>query len=496
MDQATRVQSYNAKQLTASERKQLALEALSAKQPITQIAAGNGVSRQFIYKQKAKATEAVNDAFDTNHQSNEKVLFYLPVTWSWLCQLILCLVLRCRASHRGVKNLLLDVFDYDSSLGSIHNVIEQAKSKATSINNAQSLNAVKRAAQDEMFHHNAPILTGVDIDSLYCYLLSLERERDSDTWGIRLLDLKEQGLNPERVFGDDADAIEAACAYVFPDIPYHLDHYHIISDLKDMRRYFRNRLKSAVTHKNQLQAKVDSNLLNKQSQTYHADLEAAMRDEQHMRYLSKTIDILVDWMCHDVLDKPGITPAERQLLFDFVVAELDQLAKIHPHRIKAVVTTLKNQKPALLSFLDVLDEKFQAIADEHVFPIEKIWEMCELQRCKHGSDRYAIRSIPLQDYFGKEFDDIEDAVNHALNSTERTSSMVENLHSRIRPYLNLRQTIDNGYLELLRFYLNHVPFDNRAKVQRRNKTPAQLLTGQAHSHWLEMLGYQRFKQAA
>ena len=30
--------------------------------------------------------------------------------------------------------------------------------------------------------------------------------------------------------------------------------------------------------------------------------------------------------------------------------------------------------------------------------------------------------------------------------------------------------------------------------ERVDKSPAELLTGETHPHWLEMLGYQRFKR--
>lgn len=149
-----------------------------------------------------------------------------------------------------------------------------------------------------------------------------------------------------------------------------------------------------------------------------------------------------------------------------------------------------------MAFTEVLNDKFKLIAEEFVFPLEKIWEMCALQRCKHSSDGYAVRSLPLQDYFQADFDDVEDAVLEALDSTERTSSMVENLHSRLKPYFILRREIGFGYLDLLRFYLNHTPFQRSAREERKGKTPTEILTGQKHPHWLEMLGYQRFKKAA
>jgi len=74
--------------------------------------------------------------------------------------------------------------------------------------------------------------------------------------------------------------------------------------------------------------------------------------------------------------------------------------------------------------------------------------------------------------------------------------MVENLHGRLRPYFYLRQEIGFGYLDLLRFYLNHVPFQRSEREERVNKSPTEILTGKSHPHWLDMLGFQRFKQAA
>jgi hypothetical protein len=496
MDMTTQTQSYNAKNLDSTQRRQLALDAMNPSISVTDLSDQHKVSRKFVHQQKNKAAKAVNDSFDTGDKKKGEVLFYLPVTFAWLCQFILCLVFHCRANHRGIQKLLRDTFDHEISFGAIHNIIEDAKSKAKTLNEQQDLSNIKLAAQDEMFHYNKPVLTGIDIPSLYCYLLRAEKDREFDTWGTHLLDLKDRGLSPDRVFGDDAKAIRAAHKYVFPETPYDLDNYHIIQEMMDMRRFFRNKLKSAITKRKDFKIKVDKNIVKKNLVTYHDQLEDAIRKEQAAKQLSQSIDTLVSWMQHDVLNMPGVAPEDRYALFDFILDELNQLAKEHPHRIKDVCTTLTNQKYYLLAFTEVLNEKFQEIADKYVYPIEKIWAMCELQRCQHGSDRYAIRSLPLQDYFDVEFDEIEDAVLQALDSTERTSSMVENLHSRLRPYFYLRREIGFGYLDLLQFYLNHTPFERSAKAQRRHKSPAEILNGKPHKNWLEMLGYCRFKKAS
>ncbi len=479
-----------------AQKKALALAAIRKEKPISTLADENKVSRKYVYQQQGKAIEAVNDKFLPPTTKDEKVLFYIPVTFSWLCQFILCLVLHCRANHRGIQKLLADAFDHNISLGGIHNIVNEAKTKTKAINASQDLTNIKLAAKDEMFHYNKPILTGVDIPSLYCYLLASEKHRDFDTWGTHILDLKKQGYNPDRLFSDDADGIRSAHKYVFPDVPCDLDNFHIIRDMINMRRFFRNCLKSAITNRKTLQAKVDKALLDKKSNDYSKQLKLAKTKEAEMTYLSKSIDTLVSWMQHDVLNMPGLEPTSRDELFDFVLDELNKLAILHSHRIQSVCTSLKNQKNYLLAFVEVLDDKFQLIADEFIYPVEKIWEMCALQRCKHSGDAYAIRSLPLQEYFGYDFDTVEDAVLKALDTTERTSSMVENLHSRLRPYFYLRREIGFDYLELLRFYLNHTPFLRSAREERKDKTPAEILAGKSHPHCLEMLDFKRFKKAA
>jgi len=79
--------------------------------------------------------------------------------------------------------------------------------------------------------------------------------------------------------------------------------------------------------------------------------------------------------------------------------------------------------------------------------------------------------------------------------TVRASSVVENLNSRLRNYFFLRRHLGPDYLALLQFFLNHRRLERSDHPERVGKTPAELLTGQAHPHWLEMLGYTRFSRA-
>jgi hypothetical protein len=48
--------------------------------------------------------------------------------------------------------------------------------------------------------------------------------------------------------------------------------------------------------------------------------------------------------------------------------------------------------------------------------------------------------------------------------------------------------------DLLRFFLNRRRFLRSECPHRGGKSPAELLTGQPHQHWLELLGYERFQR--
>lgn len=87
-------------------------------------------------------------------------------------------------------------------------------------------------------------------------------------------------------------------------------------------------------------------------------------------------------------------------------------------------------------------------------------------------------------------------VDEVLATTVRANSLVENINSRLRIYFTLRRELGNEYLEFLQFFLNHRRFMRSKYVERFGKSPTELLTGERHKHWLEMLGFELFKRAA
>src|SRR5438874_1475126 len=94
----------------------------------------------------------------------------------------------------------------------------------------------------------------------------------------------------------------------------------------------------------------------------------------------------------------------------------------------------------------------------------------------------------LRQQLGGRFHDLSEAVAAVARSTVRASSVVENLNSRLRSYFFLRRHLGADYLHLLQFFLNHRRFLRSDHPERVDRSPTELLTGQEHAHWLELLG--------
>ena len=155
---------------------------------------------------------------------------------------------------------------------------------------------------------------------------------------------------------------------------------------------------------------------------------------------------LARWLRQDVLAVAGPDLATRQELYDFLVAELQARQADGPPTLQAACTALVNGRDALLAFAAQLDADLAALGAE-----------------------LAGRVV-------------------------RASSVAENLNSRLRGYFQLWRQVGAGSLALLQFSLNHRRFPRSDHPERVGKSPAELLTGETHAHWLELLGYQRFSR--
>jgi len=492
--QAFLPQKSLAARLGAAERSDLAVQALAGSETVTGLAGRHEVSRQFVYEQKAKAAEALQQAF-TSPPDNQKVLFHLPVTKPWLRQFVLAQVLIGHTSFRGVAEILDAVFDYrDMSIATIHNIIRDAVDPACLINNAHDLTTIRVGAHDEIYQAGRPVLVGADIDSTFCYLLAMADACDETTWGVHLLDLAERGLRPDRTIADGGKALRAGQAAAWPGIPCNGDVFHAEYDLGKLAYYLDNRAAGCTAARRALEGQMARLKRRGKGNTLSKRLAVARQAEQQALDLAGDMRALSDWMQKDILSLAGPPLATRGELFAFVVEELQRREPLCPHRIRPVRRMLENHRENLLAFVGILDERLEEVAQWLGVPPPLVHAVCEWLNTDPNTPAHWQQHGRLCRRLGERFRPTEQAVRNVLAETPRASSIIENLNSRLRNYFFLRRKLGEPYLELLQFFLNHRRFLRSECPERVGKSPAELLTGQPHPHWLELLGYERFHQ--
>ena len=200
-------------------------------------------------------------------------------------------------------------------------------------------------------------------------------------------------------------------------------------------------------------------------------------------------------MSHDVLELAGPPLSVRQDRFDFIVAELKHREYQKHPTIRALRKALHHQRDQLLAFAGVLDQKLADIAERFDTPLPQVRDVCLLSRKRPTSNADWERWNHLHGEISSQFHGLMEAVGEALNQTPRASSLVENLNSCLRNYFFLRRTLGDSYLNLLQFFLNHCRFMRSEVAERVGKSPQEVMTGQPHPHWLELLGFTRFQSA-
>ena len=281
-----------------------------------------------------------------------------------------------------------------------------------------------------------------------------------------------------------------------PETPCHGDVFHIQQQFEQVANGLARQAQGATTQRIKLEHRIAvAKLTGNMTQKLTIQQVKANRREAGLIARAQDVKTLLQWFSHDVLALAGPDLAERQELFDFIETELQQRAGKQYPTIRKLRRALHNQRDQLLAFAGVVDQKLADIANRFNLPLQSVREVCLLHRKQETSDAYWVRWNQLHSQLSGKFHGVMEAVGNALKETPRASSMVENLNSRLRNYFFLRRSLGVPYLSTLQFFLNHRYFIRSEVPERVGKSPKQLLTGDAHPHWLELLGFERFQRA-
>ena len=485
-----------AKTMGPCQKMTIGVQAVAVKRSQSSLADQHHVSRKFVRRQATTARVALEEAFASAVMPDGEVLFWLPVTKAWLRQFILGLMLICHSSYRNVVELLRDLFDFHISPGTVHNVLKDTVAPASAHNLQQPLESVRIGTLDEIHQNDQPVLVGADAHSTYCYLLSLEKHRDAETWAIRLLELQDRGFNPDATIADFGTGLRAGQKLAMPHVGCRGDVFHALQELEKGVTFLHNRAYQAID--------ACATLQRRQAEYQRRKGQANLKFSQKLRHarpaeaqiiaLADAVATLVGWLREDLFAVNGLAYADRCALYDFVVAELRARVPQCPNRLQPLYTLLHDHRDELLAFAAQLEAELTRLAQEFRVPLATIRHLLDVERLDPRQAQRWLRQTSLQQQLRGRFHEVRKAVAHVARQTVRASSVIENLNSRLRCYFFLRRHLRNDYLDVLQFFLNHRRFLRSEHPERIGKSPAELLTGKPHPHWLEMLGYTRFSR--
>jgi hypothetical protein len=280
-----------------------------------------------------------------------------------------------------------------------------------------------------------------------------------------------------------------------PGVPCRGDVFHVLYEITPVVTFLDQRAYEAITvHDKLAHKKAQTKKQGQRTQALGVKTARAARAAGQAMALADDVACLVRWLHYDVLAVSGLPYVERGLLFDFLVAELKARAALCPHRLGPVCTLLTNQRQHLLAFAAQLEHDLTAVATEFQVPLATVRELLDVQQLDERWPQRWQREAVLRQQLRGLFWSLQVAVQRLAQQVVRASSVIENLNSRLRNYFSLRRHVGPEYLVVLQFFLNHRRFLRSEHRERVGKSPAELLTGQEHPHWLEMLGYQRFSR--
>ena len=491
-----KVPSCPAQALAPDQRQRLAVNALAGTQALAQLAQAHDVSRTFVYQQADKAQPALDQAFAPT-PDDQRLLFYLPVTKTLVRQLVRGRILIGHRSFRAAVEFLRDLFDYPLSVGPVANIVAAAVGPARAHNERQELSAVRVGAHDEIYQTAPPILVGLCAYSTYCYLLSQEDPGDADPRAVRLWELQDRGLAPPATVADGGAALRAGQELALSGVPCRGEVFHILYEWGKLLRYLETLADAALTKRLDLERRLATP--GKRRAQHKRSLQARRRlvrvDEAKAMALYDDLALRRRWLREDILSVAGPEYATRRVLFDFVVAQVQARLHLGPLGVQELCPALLFQGETLLAFVKPLDEALAALAAQAHVPVALVRTLLWVQTRSPKSTRRWQRDAALRQQLRGRYHALSVAVAKVARPVVRASSVAENLNSRLRCYFFLRRQLGRDYLSLLQFFLNHRRFQRSEHAERVGQSPAELLTGQKHPHWLEMLGSQRFQRA-
>jgi hypothetical protein len=349
---------------------------------------------------------------------------------------------------------------------------------------------------DEIFTLGQPILLTVEPRSLAILKIELVENREAETWKQHWEALAEAGLlEQQTVVSDQGPGLVKGCALM--GLTHHPDLFHLLRPLAMCGERFYRKALAAIAREYErggVGIGRSEEVINKRSAAYEAaKAEAA---EQIRRYDNFCYLWTALRQALELFDEQGAITALafRKAEIDAIVTLMGELDGAQLHQdLASFASGLEGYWGYYQRAEQVFQERITRYPREVVQALACGWQ---LARQATNSKVYGMRKRLAQDaefYFAyaatllpEASEALRKEMVEALDAEVRSSSLIENVNSTLRPLLETcRGQIEQQMLDLFAYVHNHRRF---VRGKRAGKAPIEILTGKAMDKtWLTSL---------
>ena len=437
-----------------------------------------GVSESYYYK-KRKDAEKILDVLAVQEDAPGGVILITP---QFISRCVTALLVICNVSVERIVEFFDEVFHYHVSKGTIGNIQKKSSKKAFGIDLRITLELIKYIALDEIFQQGQPVLTGVDLETQYVFMMEIAPDRTGDTWESALLTKKANGLNPKLCVSDAGSGLQSGVPAAVQEITMQLDVFHA---LRDIGIHVMRRERTGIALMSELfalESRVNSPKTHKKTIERYETLSRTIGDTL---LRTDTLCILYDWL----KELTGFSGYGYEKSISLCTWILDEMIPLFPEdkKFQKALSSFRSRLPNILKFLCRLRDNLQEAAVFNNYDPHDLMLLYHQRTYSAYSAEYAAIEKRLFQKMGNRILDARELLSDIIHMTYRASSMIENVNGRVRCYMNMKREIPEDFLILLKLY-----FNTRKAVRPANRhwvhtSALDRLTGCDNPSFLDML---------
>src|SRR4029453_6784833 len=349
---------------------------------------------------------------------------------------------------------------------------------------------------DEIFTVGRPILLTVEPKSLAILKIEFVENREAETWKQHWQALVEAGLiTQQTVVSDQGSGLVKGCALM--GLTHHPDLFHLLRPLALCgERFYRQALAAIAREyeRGRLESGRSADVINKRLAAYEA--AKALAEERIKRY---------DNFCYlwaelrkalELFDSHGRITALTSRQAE-IKAILEMMRELGCEKLQQELTSFASGLEGYWGYYQRAEEVKQGLITRYPRAVvEALACGWQVARQSINSKDYGIRKRLAQEaefYYAyaanllpEHAEAIRQVVIEALEAEVRSSSLVENVNSALRPLMETcRGQVEQEMLELFAYVHNHRRF---VRGKRAGKAPIEILTGkEMEKTWLDSL---------